>query len=863
MRTNWHKALLVSFVLITSSLAGCLNNDDDDDEKLEGKYGTVMVSTYHVEQMVSAIAGDTVNVEMMSQNNIPVHDYEPSLEDIVRLGEADLFLYHGLGLEPWVDTTLSTMGSDAPVFGSTHAMPTGEVDLDYESMLISDLCELLTAGPNENLYLAHMDDELNEFHAENVAHTLEAVEHDEDGHGDEGHGDDEHGDDEHGDDEHGDDEHGDDAHGDHGDHEGHNHAEAEETITNPEGCPTDSVIQIFHLEEGEYVIEFESEHHDDEFNLAVLKMLGGHAHHDHGDHDGHDDHDDHSGEDGHAECHNTSTHENYESTEEDCEAAGHVWMEEDDHGEDGHGECHNTSTHENYESTEEDCEAAGHVWMEEDDHGEDDHISPEHALEMFDANNDSSLSWEEFWLGWMSQDDDHGDDDEHGDDEHGDDEHGDDDHGDEHNDLDEAMEEYMANMMSTMFNESDSNSDTLLDLEELENFFESIEGIEDELESAVSEIMISVFDEDEDGQLSMDEFTELMESMEDDHGEHDDHGDDEHGDDEHGDDDHGEINETEMAALMFSMLDADENGFLSGSELDMMMDMDEEEHDEDVMGYATIHIEVEGDYGFAHSTELEMFILMGDGNDHGDHEDHGDHGDHGDEEMVCYDMSTHTIDESHTSEEDCESAGLMWTASDSGPDDHGDEDGHDEEGHDEEGHDEELAYDPHSWLDPLAFKVQVDVVLQHLIDVFPEGEDTFTANAEKFKSELDELHIGFDAKLNDGVCTDKTVVANHNAYSYMAYRYDVEFLTVHGLDPEGEPSPEDVAKVVEHINEEGITVLFVEEYTDQSSVQSIVDETGVSIKILYTMEMAPSDTDDDYLTMMQKNLDNLASGMGC
>ena len=260
MRTNWHKALLVSFVLITSSLAGCLNNDDDDDEKLDGKYGTVMVSTYHVGQMVSAIAGDTVNVEMMSQNNIPVHDYEPSLEDIVRLGEADLFLYHGLGLEPWVESTLSTMGSDAPVFGSTHAMPTGEVDLDYESMLISDLCELLTAGPNENLYLAHMDDELNEFHAEKVAHSLEAAEHEEDGHGDD------HGDDEHGDDEHGDDEHGDDDHGDHGDHEGHNHAEAEETITNPEGCPTDSVIQIFHLEEGEYVIEFESEHHDEEFN---------------------------------------------------------------------------------------------------------------------------------------------------------------------------------------------------------------------------------------------------------------------------------------------------------------------------------------------------------------------------------------------------------------------------------------------------------------------------------------------------------------------------------------------------------------------------------------------------------------------
>jgi ABC-type Zn uptake system ZnuABC Zn-binding protein ZnuA len=57
--------------------------------------------------------------------------------------------------------------------------------------------------------------------------------------------------------------------------------------------------------------------------------------------------------------------------------------------------------------------------------------------------------------------------------------------------------------------------------------------------------------------------------------------------------------------------------------------------------------------------------------------------------------------------------------------------------------------------------------------------------------------------------------------------------------------------------------LFVEEYTDQSSVQSIVDETGVEIKILYTMEMAPSDSSDDYLSMMTKNLDNLVNGIGC
>ena len=32
---------------------------------------------------------------------------------------------------------------------------------------------------------------------------------------------------------------------------------------------------------------------------------------------------------------------------------------------------------------------------------------------------------------------------------------------------------------------------------------------------------------------------------------------------------------------------------------------------------------------------------------------------------------------------------------------------------------------------------------------------------------------------------------------------------------------------------------------------------------LYTMEMAPMDANDDYLSLMNKNLDNLKAGLGC
>ena len=204
-------------------------------------------------------------------------------------------------------------------------------------------------------------------------------------------------------------------------------------------------------------------------------------------------------------------------------------------------------------------------------------------------------------------------------------------------------------------------------------------------------------------------------------------------------------------------------------------------------------------------------------------------------------------------------------------DDHSDEEGdHDDHSGEIEADDGEAAfdYDPHSWLDPLSFNEQLNLVLEKLTTAFPDLADAFAENAATYSAELLELHGAFEQALGEqGTCetvgSTKTIVANHNAYSYISLRYDLDIMTVHGLDPEGEPSPADVAEVVEKINDEGITVLFVEEYTDQTSVQSIVEETGVEVKILYTMEMRPSDSQDDYLSMMNKNINNIVTGLGC
>ena len=125
---NGRMAILASLILVFSSIAGCLEDesveevqdliDDEFDDSMDENgttsdnvttidnetvevqtLGNVLVSTYHVEQLVSAVGGEHLNVQIISPSNVPVHDYEPSAEDLVTLMETDLFFYHGLNLE--------------------------------------------------------------------------------------------------------------------------------------------------------------------------------------------------------------------------------------------------------------------------------------------------------------------------------------------------------------------------------------------------------------------------------------------------------------------------------------------------------------------------------------------------------------------------------------------------------------------------------------------------------------------------------------------------------------------------------------------------------------------------------------------
>lgn len=99
-------------------LAACSNVDktasstkENGDNKL-----TVYTTIYPLEYFAERIGGDTVNVESIMPAGTDEHTYEPTTKTILKLAEADLFLYNGLNLEPFTEKVEETLtGEDVKI----------------------------------------------------------------------------------------------------------------------------------------------------------------------------------------------------------------------------------------------------------------------------------------------------------------------------------------------------------------------------------------------------------------------------------------------------------------------------------------------------------------------------------------------------------------------------------------------------------------------------------------------------------------------------------------------------------------------------------------------------------------------------
>jgi zinc transport system substrate-binding protein len=69
----------------------------------------VYTSIYPLYDFTHQIGGNKINVRQLVPSNAEPHDWEPTAKDLMELQKADLFIYNGAGMEPWLDKVSATL----------------------------------------------------------------------------------------------------------------------------------------------------------------------------------------------------------------------------------------------------------------------------------------------------------------------------------------------------------------------------------------------------------------------------------------------------------------------------------------------------------------------------------------------------------------------------------------------------------------------------------------------------------------------------------------------------------------------------------------------------------------------------------
>jgi zinc/manganese transport system substrate-binding protein len=189
---------------------------------------------------------------------------------------------------------------------------------------------------------------------------------------------------------------------------------------------------------------------------------------------------------------------------------------------------------------------------------------------------------------------------------------------------------------------------------------------------------------------------------------------------------------------------------------------------------------------------------------------------------------------------------------------------HDEMRHDEhadEHHHE--GVDPHAWNSIINVKTYIKNIATGLSQVDPENTNDYQQNAQAYLQKLDKLEIKLHAQLDTIPLTQRKIITPHNAFSYFARDFKIQFIAPQGTSTESEASASDMAAIIKQIRKNKVSAVFMENIADNRIIEQISQETDAKIggelfSGSLSEKQGPAPT---YLKMMEYNVTTIVSAL--
>lgn len=129
----------VMAIAAISAATACGSSKDDSPSgpAVAGRLA-VVATTPEVADFTRNVGGDAVAVTQIIKPNVDPHDYEPTPADIQAIGAAKLVIKNGVGLEKWLDPTISSAGFTGAVVDTSDGVTLRKGDPEDEDMAEGD-----------------------------------------------------------------------------------------------------------------------------------------------------------------------------------------------------------------------------------------------------------------------------------------------------------------------------------------------------------------------------------------------------------------------------------------------------------------------------------------------------------------------------------------------------------------------------------------------------------------------------------------------------------------------------------------------------------------------------------------------------
>lgn len=127
-------AILAAVVFVSCfSLASCSLNNDSADSEGKVKVVTTIFPVYDWARNVAGEDNSNVDITMLLDSGIDLHNYQPSSEDILKISDCDVFIYVGGESDEWVESALKKAeNKDMVTLNLTEAL--GDMAKEEESI---------------------------------------------------------------------------------------------------------------------------------------------------------------------------------------------------------------------------------------------------------------------------------------------------------------------------------------------------------------------------------------------------------------------------------------------------------------------------------------------------------------------------------------------------------------------------------------------------------------------------------------------------------------------------------------------------------------------------------------------------------